>query len=444
MIAQTKVAIVAGVALVALSSAYLMGRSDEQAGKDMPLSATISAATATVVSPTGAIDHRDVYYPGSEALAPDEMRVVALGTGMPSSRPKQAAACWLVELGNGDKFLFDIGSGCAERLAAQKIPYDYINKVFFGHLHVDHMGDLPSLWLGGTVMNRLEPLRVWGPSGGTPELGTAAAMEHMQAMYKWDIGTRSGVIDFRGGELQVTEFPFDGVNEIIYDENGVIIRSIPAVHGLDGAVSFILEWNGLKFVYGSDTVPNKWYVEHAAGADFAVHECFLPATLLVTKQGFAPLEALTVGTQGHTSPEQFGKVMSLVEPRLAVGYHFYNDFDTEPYVRERVRRTYDGPLSLAADYMVWNITKDEIRTRNSAIDEEIWPSPPTKQKIAPDAAGAIAFSKFTLSGVLPFPEVVNPLYDEINEKYGTDYEPIFIKMLEKMQQQEQQEQAEQE
>jgi len=47
----------------------------------------------------------DVYYPGTEELKPDEMRVVACGTGMPSPRPKQAAACWLVELGNGDKFL---------------------------------------------------------------------------------------------------------------------------------------------------------------------------------------------------------------------------------------------------------------------------------------------------------------------------------------------------
>ena len=189
-------------------------------------------------------------------------------------------------------------------------------------------------------------------------------------MYVWDIGTRSGVIDFRGGQLEVHEFPFDGVNKVIYDENGVVIRSIPAVHGLDGAVSFILEWNGLKFVYGSDTIPNKWYVEHAKGADVAVHECFLPPTLLVTKQGFAPMEALMVGTQGHTSPEQFGKVMSLVKPRLAVGYHFYNDFDIEPEVRRRARKTYDGPLDLALDYMVWNVTKDDIRVRMSAVDEE--------------------------------------------------------------------------
>ncbi len=372
----------------------------------------------------------DVYYPGTEDLAPDEMRIVALGTGMPSARPKQAAACWLVELGNGDKFLFDIGTGCHERLAAQKIPYDYLDKVFIGHLHVDHMGDLPSFWLGGTTMNRLTPLRIWGPSGGSPEYGTKHGMKLMEEMYVWDIGTRSGVIDFRGGELEVNEFPFDGVNEVIYDENGVVVRSIPAVHGLDGAVSFILEWNGLTFVYGSDTFPNKWYVEHAKGADVAVHECFLPPTLLVTKQGFAPQEALNVGTQGHTSPEQFGKVMSLVEPRLAVGYHFYNDFDTEPEVRDRVRKTYDGPLALATDYMVFNVTKDDIRVRMSAIDEEIWPSPPMKKKIAPDTGSAMAFSEFTISGALPFPEVVGPIYDEVNEIYGTDYKPLFTEKKE--------------
>jgi len=378
-------------------------------------------------SSTQPLPELDVYYPGTEAIGPDEMRIVALGTGMPSPRPKQAAACFLVELGNGDKFLFDIGAGSHERIAAQKIPYDYIDKVFIGHLHVDHMGDLPSFWLGGTTMNRLTPLRIWGPSGGTPELGTQHAMDLMEEMYAWDIGTRSGVIDFRGGELEVHEFAFDGINEIIYDENDVVIRSIPAVHGLDGAVSFILEWNGLTFVYGSDTIPNKWYVEHAKGADLAIHECFLPPPLLIAKQGFSPLEALTVGTQGHTSPEQFGKVMSLVSPRLAVGYHFFNDFDTTPAVHGRVRKTYDGPLALASDYMVFNVTKDDIKVRMSAIDEEIWPSPPLKTKIAPDAAASIGFSKFTISGAMGLPEVVQPLYDEINEAYGTDFSPIFKK-----------------
>ena len=132
-------------------------------------------------------------------------------------------------------------------------------------------------------------------------------------MYVWDIGTRAGFIDFRGGQLEIHEFPYDADNEIIFAENGVVIRSFPAVHALDGAVSFILEWNGLEFVYGSDTVPNRWYIEHAEGADVAIHEILLPPSLLITKQGFTALEALNVGTQAHTSPQQFGKVMSLVE-----------------------------------------------------------------------------------------------------------------------------------
>ena len=156
-----------------------------------------------------------------------------------------------------------------------------------------------------------------------------------------------------------------------------------------------------------------------------IHECFLPPPLLVTKQGFAPLEALTVGTQGHTAPEQFGKVMSMTKPRYAVAYHFYNDFDTAPEVLRRIRKTYGGDVSLATDYMVWNVTKDDIRARMSAVDEEIWPSPALKKKNPPDFSKSIPISDFTKSGALPMPEVVGPLYEEINKIYGTDFAPGF-------------------
>ena len=57
---------------------------------------------------------RDFYSPNSEDLAPNEMRLIACGTGMPTARPSQAASCWLLELGNGDKFVFDVGTGSAE------------------------------------------------------------------------------------------------------------------------------------------------------------------------------------------------------------------------------------------------------------------------------------------------------------------------------------------
>ena len=59
-----------------------------------------NAAGGKVPSPTVAAPDRYVYYPGTEPLGPNEMRVVALGTGQPTVRPKQASACFLVELGN--------------------------------------------------------------------------------------------------------------------------------------------------------------------------------------------------------------------------------------------------------------------------------------------------------------------------------------------------------
>ena len=39
------------------------------------------------ISPVKALEERDTYFPGTEDLAPDEMRIIACGTGMPSARP---------------------------------------------------------------------------------------------------------------------------------------------------------------------------------------------------------------------------------------------------------------------------------------------------------------------------------------------------------------------
>ena len=371
-------------------------------------------------SPVAALEERDVYYPGSEELDLDEMRVIACGTGMPNARPKQAAACWLVELGNGDKFLFDIGTGSAERISALKIPYDYLDKVFIGHLHADHMGDLDALWVGGVLANRQRPLRVWGPSGSEERLGTQYAVDHMKEMFSWDYASRQGNVNTVGFEVEVTEFDYRGVNQVIYEENGVTISSIPAVHALDGPVSFILEWNDLKFAFSSDTHPNTWWIEHTQDSDLAIHECFATPEILREKQAWPVADALNVATQVHTSPAQFGKVMSEINPRMAVAYHVFNDFDTQPAVMADIRSTYDGPVVLSTDYMVFNVTEDDIRVRMAVIDEDIWPMPSVTEKLPADPADRVGFSDFIKSGEQVYTDVIEMLYNRVNERYGTD------------------------
>jgi len=393
---------------------------------------TAQAEEAAKLSPTKARP-RDVYYPNTEDLAPDEMRVIACGTGMPTTRMKQAAACFLVELGNGDKFLFDAGTGSSERIAALQIPYNWLDKIFIGHLHSDHFGAVPEYWIGGALMGRNQPLRVWGPSGRIPELGTKAAMDAMTKMYLWDITGRVGNVDPRGYKLEVNEFDYKGENQVVYNENGVTIRSFPAVHAIDGAVSYSLEWNGLKFVFGSDTFPNKWFDKYARNADLAVHECFIAAPDIVKKLGFTPESALLVGTQIHTAPEAFGKVMSDVKPRMAVAYHFFKDFDTTAQVYNRIRKTYDGPLSLAEDFMVWNVTKKGIRERMAVVEESTWSPPTTRPNIAPTKddrakfaemkklpAEAIGYSDFIAGGKLNMDDVLRPIYEEASKAVGRE------------------------
>ena len=380
--------------------------------------AQISQPTASSVK---ALSNRDVYYPGSEDLAPDEMRVIACGTGMPNARPKQAAACFLVELGNGEKFIFDIGTGSAERISAMKIPYDYLDKVFIGHLHADHFGDLDALWVGGVLANRQRPLRVWGPSGHEKRYGTKYAVEHMKEMFSWDYASRQGNVNTVGFKIEVNEFDYKGINQIIYQENGVTVRTIPAIHALDGPVSFILEWNDLKFAFSSDTYPNKWWVKYTQGADLAIHECFIAPVDLVNLQKWSAEDALNVSTQVHTSPAQFGKVMSDIKPRMAVAYHFFNDYNTAPGVLDLIRKTYDGPVALAVDYMVFNVRKGEdVRVRMAVIDEDIWPLPSITEKKPADPKDRIGFSDFINGGRVDYPETVKKVYDNTNKELGTN------------------------
>jgi len=423
---DTRTRITAGGLVIGLVAGFTL-----MAGS--PWVATTHAEEATKLSPTKARP-RDVYYPNTEDLAPEEMRVIACGTGMPTTRMKQAAACFLVELGNGDKFLFDAGTGSSERISALQIPYNYLDKIFVGHLHSDHFGAVPEYWIGGALMGRNQALRIWGPSGRIPELGTKAAMDAMQKMFLWDITGRVGNVDPRGYKLEVNEFDYKAENLIVYNENGVVIRSFPAVHAIDGAVSYSLEWNGLKFVFGSDTFPNKWFDKYARNADLAIHECFIAVPDIVKKLGFTPESALLVGTQIHTAPEAFGKVMSDVKPRMAIAYHFFKDFDTTAQVYNRIRKTYDGPLSLAEDFMVWNVTKEEIRERMAVVEEATWSPPTTRPNVAPSKddrakfaemkklpAEAIGYSDFIVGGKMNMDDVLRPIYEEASKAVGREF-----------------------
>jgi len=317
--------------------------------------------------------YRDHYFPNTETLATNEFRVVALGTGRPFLRPSQSNAGWLIELGNGDKFMFDFGFGTQKNFAALEIPYQDITGYFATHLHTDHVGEFPQIWVGSWLGGRVKPLEVWGPSGPEPKYGMRHFVEKQLDSYVWDRDTRQGYAPAIGAEVVVHEFDYAKPG-IVYQHNGVTISSFPAVHLYDGPVSFRLDWNGLSFVYSGDTTPSSTFVEHAKNADLVIHETFNTVKQLMARSGYPERMARSVGTFVHSDPVEAGKVFELVAPRLAVTFHFFNDFDTAPEIFEDLRRHYKGPLALAKDLMVFNVTPDDITVRMAVTSNDVWPN----------------------------------------------------------------------
>ena len=338
------------------------------------------------------------YFPNTELLNADEMRITALGTGMPNQTKKAVSISYLVELGNGDKFLFDIGSGAMNNLFSLRPDFSKLDKLFASHLHVDHVGDFMGLHVGSWLSGRYTPLHIYGPSGATPELGTATFVKGMEMAYAWDIATRSGALPDAGGKIEVHEFNYLQENQVVYEKNGVTIRAWPAIHSLDGAVSYGLEWNGLKYVFGGDTYPNKWYMKYAAGADVASHECFLPPKALAAYFGWDLGQATYVSTRIHAEPQAFGKVMATLKPRMAVGYHSVQSPENNAAIMDGIRAVYDGPLAIARDLMVINLTKEAIKVRMASVDEYVLPPDVTPAYVKAPRTDRKSPSKAILGG----------------------------------------------
>ena len=79
--------------------------------------------------------------------------------------------------------------------------------------------------------------------------------------------------------------------------------------------------------------------------------------------------------------------------------------------------------------MVWNVTKDEIRTRMAVPNHESFPAPPQREKQPAKAQEGYRMTDFSFSGVEPeSAKVTNELIEKFNKKLGTDVQPSITKL----------------
>ena len=313
------------------------------------------------------------FYPGEE-VAPDEIRVTLMGTGWGNIiRPAQHGVSVFIELGNGDSFMFDAGPGCIINYNALQVPLSRMNKIFLTHLHTDHTTDIPWIYTFGPAVDRFAPLEVYGPTGMTPEYGTKANISAMKQYTKWhrDSFAASIPID-KGYDLNITEYDYLKNPGIAYQKNGVTIKHFPALHVIDGAVSYRLEWNGLSVVWSGDTQPNQYMTQNAKGVDLLIHETAPDPARYAMAQNMPLAVAENVVKVSHTPAKALGKILQLTKPRLGVTCHSPVDPQEYDYIHQGVHKHWDGPYQIGEDRMVFNISKKQIMIRKGALQDRPW------------------------------------------------------------------------
>jgi ribonuclease Z len=324
------------------------------------------------------------FIPGNETLAEDEMRITIMGSGTPAPiRASQATSGIMVQLGNGESFLFDIGSGTVGNIFSMGVHPAQLDKVFITHFHLDHVGGIFPLF-DAMGWARNTPLRVWGASGHTPELGTAAFTENILKAAEWHRQSKSDLLPVGGAkfdtkEIDISKFSLKNPRQLVYDNDGVKIYAFPVVHTIDGALGFRLEWKGLSMAYVSDSEVSTFEVEQCKGVDVLIHEV-MPSAEEFAKGNNMTIEDARSVIGVHTTPSKLGHFLGLTKPLLGVGTHFKLGDDTNDALFIGLRSTYDGPFLLGQDLSTINVTQDYILMRQTKINLLANPPPPIPQE----------------------------------------------------------------
>jgi len=330
--------------------------------------------TTTPIVGTPHRKYNSTFKPGTEPLDRDEIRVTILGSGDPFVKAGQASASVLIEVGNEEHdFFFDLGSGALAHFNGLKLPVTATTKVFLTHLHADHVGDMPTLIWSLAKSGRRAPVEVWGPAGETRKLGTLAYTQHLEAAHAWDTESMKGHPGQAGAHTITTEIPYDKPAKV-YERNSVKISSFPVIHVMKGAVGYRIEYKGNSVVFSGDTRPSDTLLEACkGGVDLLIHEAFPPASVFAKKANVPKEQAEIIVNETHTSPAMVGKVFKSAKARMSVMWHLSVDHDTVGPAYQEMRSQYDGPVTIAQDLTIFNITRNAVVVRQAIIDPVAWP-----------------------------------------------------------------------
>ena len=290
---------------------------------------------------------------GSSVLysVPDnETRLILLGTGTPNADPSRAGPALAISVGDRS-YIVDFGPGIVRQAAALSSnrggPFESLNPknlkvVFLTHLHSDHTTGYPDLILTPWVLERSDPLKVFGPKG--IKNMTTKILE----AYKADIDYRIDGLEpanESGWKVEAVE-----VNEgIIYEDELIEVIAFKVNHGTwDNAYGYKFITEDKTIVVSGDTAPSKQLTEISRGVDILVHEVYSQAGFNRRTEVWKKYHA-----SHHTSTKELAEIANEAQPKLLVLTHVLFWGSTEEEIMEEVKSNYSGQVSLGQDLSIY-------------------------------------------------------------------------------------------
>ena len=155
---------------------------------------------------------------------------------------------------------------------------------------------------------------------------------------------------------------------VVYQSGGVTVTAFLVDHGpVKPAFGYRVDFRGHSVALSGDTKPADNLVKFTAGVDVLVHELGRlkedpllsgPPDELLPNSWQTRIQAKTIA-EHHTDGIEVGRVLSRVNPKLAVLSHYNQDPEaTLPFIR----RNYAGPVEFGEDSMTIEIgTVVEVR-----------------------------------------------------------------------------------
>ena len=277
-------------------------------------------------------------------------RVVMLGTGTPNADPQRSGPAVAIVV-NDTPYLVDFGPGVVRRAAAMSPTYggpiaglevDRLRYAFLTHLHSDHSAGLSDLILTPWVLERDEPLELYGPDG-IEEMAS-----NILEAYRADI-------DYRVYGLEPANNTGWRVNAhtveegVVFEDDNVTVEAFRVRHGTwPNAYAYRFTTPDRVIVISGDAAPDEAVERFAKGADILIHEVY-------SVEGFRKREPYwqKYHSSNHTSAHELGELASRARPKLLVLYHVLFWGSSEDTVLREVREKYSGEVVLADDLDVF-------------------------------------------------------------------------------------------